>query len=1068
MGDGGAKSITRQDAEVVTRLRSGQTITSACQCIEELVLNAVDAHATTIRITVDLKAFRFSVTDNGDGMTRTDLKMIGQHHCTSKAVSLADIEHTQTYGFRGEGLASIAALSLLQITTRARQRSASAPFTHPHEPTFSAKQEGSSTPTGRQETLTKVLKGGKLVSAISDAPVAMASHGTQVVVHDLFFNLPVRRKCIDQLSEMSRIKLKVAAIALLEPSISFALIEDQTQERLLVTNGKMSPITLFGTFFGFTLSQSMESLHAKLGAYSVDGFLAQLPHHSQDLQFLFVNGRHLQRCDVHSWVSSRIGTLLFDQDDSELSPTKRDKQQGSQPRRKKGNRFLAYVLKIQCPPTAVDITTEPTKSLVAFENEERVRQLVNLALSNLLVNLGFSLTVSPDPAVDSTSIDLNATTPMTSHSITSRAPPLEPRTPPSTSRSSAKRKSGSAATITAPNLTHFSFSPRTPQPSQLRAPSRFLPCQSSSRLSVAHTQRGSAQTTPSSLPQCDRAATRDKVVHPRSPALKPTPLSSAHRVGGASNSMRSEPSSSSPSQMHSQTAKRNTTASIAAAPLQDLISSLVGDRLSKHSLFGCDDSTTEGSLRDGSVDLPHHGRRGEELADSALSFSSSAQGTLSTSCSVQAGEADGTEVEHSVWSAPASIARKGARVGPMTRTSVAPSVRDSCDCGVEALTTATTPLHRALATAGLSALIKENGKDTGQRSKEGIVQERSGCSTTPSPTHAHPILKVARAERRSKQHPVSQTEVCDEGNNDGEEVFDLDSHTSSEEKGDQEAGSQILRKPRPELEWLSKWRPEAYKSAQSDEQNEGYLQPLADLRPFGASSSAQPSSGVLELNFDKVAISMLQVLGQLDNKYILCSLNTQDAPYLIVVDQHAAHERVRLEGLEDEFVESFDDGSRKIKRNTLAQPLTITVSEYDASVAERSRSLLKQWAICFRRIDTTHLELTELPAAFIGGKRASKLRVNIETIEEYVEVLLGRCKAEKGMAWAIPFCLQDVLNTRACHGAIRFGDPLDLETCQNLVRDLSSCRLPFQCAHGRPSMIPIVALSGLLGEADHD
>eukprot|EP00049_Salpingoeca_infusionum_P014552 m.274988 g.274988 ORF g.274988 m.274988 type:complete len:64 (-) comp15692_c0_seq3:3630-3821(-) len=61
MGDGGAKSITRQDAEVVTRLRSGQTITSACQCIEELVLNAVDAHATTIRITVREPVLRTAI-----------------------------------------------------------------------------------------------------------------------------------------------------------------------------------------------------------------------------------------------------------------------------------------------------------------------------------------------------------------------------------------------------------------------------------------------------------------------------------------------------------------------------------------------------------------------------------------------------------------------------------------------------------------------------------------------------------------------------------------------------------------------------------------------------------------------------------------------------------------------------------------------------------------------------------------------------------------------------------------------------------------------------------------------
>uniref|UniRef100_A0A493SXN8 Histidine kinase/HSP90-like ATPase domain-containing protein n=1 Tax=Anas platyrhynchos platyrhynchos TaxID=8840 RepID=A0A493SXN8_ANAPP len=95
-------------AYVRARLRSGVTITSLGQCVEELVLNSIDAKATCVAIRVDLEAFKIQVVDNGSGMGKDDLHKMGKRYFTSKCSSLGDLENLTYYGFRGEALASIA------------------------------------------------------------------------------------------------------------------------------------------------------------------------------------------------------------------------------------------------------------------------------------------------------------------------------------------------------------------------------------------------------------------------------------------------------------------------------------------------------------------------------------------------------------------------------------------------------------------------------------------------------------------------------------------------------------------------------------------------------------------------------------------------------------------------------------------------------------------------------------------------------------------------------------------------------------------------------------------------
>uniref|UniRef100_A0A670Y2S8 Uncharacterized protein n=1 Tax=Pseudonaja textilis TaxID=8673 RepID=A0A670Y2S8_PSETE len=96
--------------EIQTSLRSGVAINSVGHCVEELILNSIDAKATCIAVRVDLETFKVQVVDNGCGMEREDLNKVGNRYFTSKCYSLEDLENLKFYGFRGEALASIASM----------------------------------------------------------------------------------------------------------------------------------------------------------------------------------------------------------------------------------------------------------------------------------------------------------------------------------------------------------------------------------------------------------------------------------------------------------------------------------------------------------------------------------------------------------------------------------------------------------------------------------------------------------------------------------------------------------------------------------------------------------------------------------------------------------------------------------------------------------------------------------------------------------------------------------------------------------------------------------------------
>ncbi|XP_047500098.1 DNA mismatch repair protein Mlh3-like [Penaeus chinensis] len=329
---------------VRSKLRSGITITSVAQCVEEMVLNSIDASATCIAIRIDPAIFRIQVVDNGDGVTEENLKLLGKRHATSKCHSLDDLNsNLGHYGFRGEAMASLVEVAaIVDITTR---------------------------PRGSVQTLTKIFAYGKEKS-ISVAKVPRPSIGTTITVQDFMYNMPVRRKLMKEAIDIENIRVRLESFALIHPKISLSLRNDNGQSKVMHTNKSNSTLSTFMQLFGLEKSQGLVEVEHTVDQFTVTGYISVQPHLTKALQFIYVNKRVVLKTKIHkmmnyllartSIISNRLHPATPLQGKSPSSPPKGLKLHG------------IYVINIECPPKEYDICMDPTKTLVEFRDWDKL------------------------------------------------------------------------------------------------------------------------------------------------------------------------------------------------------------------------------------------------------------------------------------------------------------------------------------------------------------------------------------------------------------------------------------------------------------------------------------------------------------------------------------------------------------------------------------------------------------------------------------------------------------------------------------------------------------------------
>lgn len=325
--------------EVQGKLRSGVAIPSLQQCVEELILNSIDAGATCVGVRMDMEAFKVQVIDNGAGMSVDDMKCVGNRYYTSKCNAVEDLDNLKWYGFRGEALASVVSLAtLVEISSRTRSS---------------------------VKTHVKIFKNGKALE-VFEAETARPSAGTTVLICNFFHNMPVRRKRMDPVLEGERIRHRVEAISLMHPSVSFTLKNDCTGAMLMQLPKARNTYHRFVQVHSLGRAQKLGEISYSQGQFEVTGYIGREGHYNSSLQFLYVNDRLLLKTRLHKLLNLLLRRLSNSNQKNE-SP---DGQSAIRSPKQKRSQELhgVYVINIKCSHSEYDICLEPAKTLIEFKD----------------------------------------------------------------------------------------------------------------------------------------------------------------------------------------------------------------------------------------------------------------------------------------------------------------------------------------------------------------------------------------------------------------------------------------------------------------------------------------------------------------------------------------------------------------------------------------------------------------------------------------------------------------------------------------------------------------------------
>ncbi|MGC9469948.1 MAG: DNA mismatch repair endonuclease MutL [Bacteroidales bacterium] len=325
---------------VANQIAAGEVIQRPASVVKELVENSIDAGASEIKVVVrDAGKTLIQVIDNGSGMTETDARMAFERHATSKINSADDLFSIRTMGFRGEALASIAAVA--QVETKTRQPD--------------------------DETGTFLEIHGSEV--ITQEPVACMA-GTHISVKNLFYNIPARRRFLKTDStELRHIITEFQRSALACPSVAFSLIHNQTEIYQLPEAPLRQRIA---HIFGKGMNQHLIPLEAETSIVKISGFIGkpEVAKKTAGEQFFFVNHRFMRHAYFHKAVTEAFEPVL------------------------PADSLPSYFICFEILPDHIDVNIHPTKTEIKFEDERAVWQILHATVREALGK--FNITPSLD------------------------------------------------------------------------------------------------------------------------------------------------------------------------------------------------------------------------------------------------------------------------------------------------------------------------------------------------------------------------------------------------------------------------------------------------------------------------------------------------------------------------------------------------------------------------------------------------------------------------------------------------------------------------------------------------
>ena len=315
---------------IANQIAAGEVIQRPASVVKELVENAVDAGASNIQVNIkDAGKTLIQVIDDGKGMSETDARMAFERHATSKISTAEDLFSLHTMGFRGEALASIAAVAHIELRTRAR---------------------------GAELGTSLSIAGSNLESIEPEA----CNEGSIFSVKNLFFNVPARRKFLkSNETEFRNIINEFERIALVNPQVGMSLYHNDAEIFNLPESGLRQRII---NIYGKSLNQKLLSLDAQSSMVTISGFVGR-PDSAKKrgaLQFFFVNGRYMKHPYFHKAIMQAYEQLI---------------PAGDMP-----NYFVYFTL----DPSSIDVNIHPTKTEIKFENEQPIWQILMAATREAL------------------------------------------------------------------------------------------------------------------------------------------------------------------------------------------------------------------------------------------------------------------------------------------------------------------------------------------------------------------------------------------------------------------------------------------------------------------------------------------------------------------------------------------------------------------------------------------------------------------------------------------------------------------------------------------------------------
>ncbi len=340
------------DENTTNKIAAGEVIERPASVIKELVENSIDAGATSVSVEIRNGGISFiRVTDNGSGLAEDDVAMAFERHATSKIRRADDLESITSMGFRGEALASIAAVATVQLSTRVK--------------------------SAVQGVGIEVKAGCIIDLKPTGCPI-----GTSITVRELFFNTPARYKFLKKDStEAGYTADMLSRIALGYPDVSFKLVSNGTV--LLHTPGNGDLKSAIFCVYGAENTKHLIEVNYDDGRVKISGYIgkAELSRSSRSQQSVYINRRAVRNKIITSAIDAAYATFLMK------------------------NRYAFAVLDIRLNPAMVDVNVHPSKMEVKFSNEQDIYRAAYHAVNSALLSHSTIITLPAHDKVNKTYFD---------------------------------------------------------------------------------------------------------------------------------------------------------------------------------------------------------------------------------------------------------------------------------------------------------------------------------------------------------------------------------------------------------------------------------------------------------------------------------------------------------------------------------------------------------------------------------------------------------------------------------------------------------------------------------------